>query len=137
VRVQGEFVGRVFDAAAQVDATDPAAPVALPRTTLHDHGGYLQVLYGFSRGWDVGLRGEWAGGSGDSYDADWQTFSRDHDMFRSDRVRIAPLLTFHPSEFSRLRLQYDYDESDALDGPAHSVWLGFEMLIGTHPPHKY
>jgi hypothetical protein len=76
-------------------------------------------------------------GSGQSYDQATQTFSRSSDMFRAQRWRLSPLLEFHPSEFSRFRLQYNYDDTDALAQPAHSVWLGFEVLIGKHPPHKY
>jgi hypothetical protein len=136
-KLQGEFVGRDFEAAAQVDGSDPLNPVAVPGATLHDHGGYLQAVWGCSPGWDIGLRGEWVTGSGASYDAGTQSFSRASDPYRADRVRISPMLAFHPSEFSRLRLQYNYDDGDALLQPAHSVWLGFELLIGTHPPHKY
>lgn len=137
LRVQGEFLARAFEAAAQVDAADPLNPVAVPGKTLRDQGAYLQVLWGFEPGWDVGLRGEWVTGGGDSYDRDSMTFTRAGDPYRCDRYRISPLLEYHPSEFSRIRLQYDYDDSDALDDPAHSVWLGFEVLIGKHPPHAY
>lgn len=136
-KVQGEFVGRAFEAAAQVDAADPLNPVAVPGQTLRDFGGYLQASWGFRLGWDVGLRGEWAGGSGASYDAATQTFARAGDPYRADRIRISPMLAYHPSEFSRFRLQYDYDDTDTLADPVHSVWLGYEILIGTHPPHKY
>jgi len=135
--VQGEVVGRSFEAAAQVDDSDPANPVALPATTLHDLGAYLQATWGFRLGWDVGLRAEWAGGSGASYDVATQTFARAGDPYRADRFRIAPMLAWHPSEFSRFRLQYNYDDTDALADPVHSVWLGYEILIGKHPPHKY
>jgi hypothetical protein len=136
-KLQGEVIGRSFQAAAQTDASVPGSPVAVPGTTLHDYGGYLQALYGFTPGWDVGLRGDWVSGSGSSYDQATQTFSRSGDMFRADRWRISPILTFHPSEFSRFRIQYNYDDTDALGSPAQSVWIGFEVLIGKHPPHKY
>jgi hypothetical protein len=135
--VQGEYVARRFEAAAQVDASDPLNPVAVPGDTLHDQGAYLQALWGFELGWDVGLRGDWAGGSGASYDPTTQTFGRAGDPYRADRFRISPMLQYHPSEFSRFRLQYNYDDTDALADPVHSVWLGFEMLIGKHPPHKF
>ncbi|HLQ37947.1 MAG TPA: hypothetical protein VK348_09105 [Planctomycetota bacterium] len=136
-RLQGEVIARNFEAAAQVDSSVPLAPVNLPGTTLHDYGGYLQALYGFSLGWDAGLRGDWVNGSGQSYDRGTQTFSRGGDMFRAERFRLSPMIEYHPSEFSRFRLQYNYDNTDALGDPVHSVWLGFEVLIGKHPPHKY
>jgi hypothetical protein len=137
VKLQGEFMARAFDAAEQVDGADPLNPVTLPGTTLDDRGGYLQGVYGFERGFAAGLRVDWATGSGASYDAATQTFDRSADPFRSDRVRISPLLAYHPSEFSRLRLQYSFDDADHLADEAHSIWLGFEVLIGAHPPHVY
>lgn len=137
LRVQGEVVGRSFEAAAQVDDSDPTDPVPVPGTTLRDFGGYLQASWGFVLGWDVGLRAEWASGAHASYDRTAQTLSRASDPYRADRVRLSPMCAYHPSEFSRIRLQYDYDDTDALPHPVHSVWLGLEMLIGKHPPHKY
>jgi len=135
-RLQGEVLARQFEAADQVDNSG-TTPVSVPGDTLHDYGGYLQGLWGFTPGWDVGLRGDVASGSGASYDQATQTLSRSSDMFRAARWRISPMLQYHPSEFSRFRLQYNYDDTDALPDPAHSVWLGFEILIGKHPAHKY
>jgi len=136
VKVQGEFVARAFDADGQTDDSDPLNPVPLPGQTLDDQGGYLQGLYGFAEGWSAGVRVDVATGSGDSYQGGG-AFGRDDDPFRTDRLRVSPLLTWQPSEFSRVRLQYDYDDSDHLSDTVHSVWLGFEVLLGTHPPHSY
>ncbi len=136
-KLQGEFLARDFDADEQVDDSDPLNPVTLPGETLQDYGGYLQGLYGFAENWAAGLRVELATGSGDSYDADSQSFGRDSDPYRTDRMRISPMLAYHPSEYSRIRIQYDYDESDHLEDDVHSIWLGFEILIGAHPPHSY
>jgi hypothetical protein len=54
-------------------------------------------------------------------------------------VRVSPLLIYQPSEFSRIRLQYNLDRADFLeDGDhAHGVWLGFEWLFGSHPAHSF
>jgi hypothetical protein len=136
-KLQGEVMARAFDAVAQTDTTNPLNPVTLPGETLDDRGGYLQASFGFALGWVAGVRVDWATGSGDSYDPVSQTFDRDRDPYRADRLRVSPMLAWHPSEFSRIRLQYDYDNSDHLADPVHSVWLGFEVLIGTHPPHGY
>ena len=107
----------------------------LPRETLRDWGLYTQALYGFYYGWAAGLRYEYATGSGESVLA---LNGRNEDPFRDDRHRISPLLVWHPSEFSRIRLQYNYDRADhLLHEDAHSVWLGVEFLYGSHPAHKY
>jgi hypothetical protein len=132
---QTEIMQRDFkaDRFIQSDEETPDEVVTLPGRTLHDWGLYTQFLYGFRYGWAAGIRYEYAGGSGLSIEG------RKNDPFRSDRHRVSPLLAFHPSEFSRIRLQYNYDHANYLvDGKnAHSVWLSFQWLYGSHPPHEY
>ncbi|MCA8948849.1 MAG: hypothetical protein KDE27_05060, partial [Planctomycetes bacterium] len=137
LKFEAEFLGRAFDAATQTDDSDPMNPVTLPGDTLEDRGGFASVVWGFAQGWATGLRGEYATGRGASYLADSQSFDRSMDPFRTDRLRITSMLAYKPSEFSRIRLEYGYDDSDHLRDPEHSVWLGFEFLIGNHPPHVY
>lgn len=130
VQLEGEAIGRSFDAAAQEDLSG-STPVTLPEDTLHDWGWYLQALYGFAPHWAAGLRGEWAFASGDSYLGDG-TFGLADDPFRGDRFRLSPMLSFRPSDSTRVRLQYNYDDASQLDDSAHSVWLGFEVMLGRH-----
>jgi len=127
---------REFEANEQLDEADPLNPITLPEETLRDQGGYLCAVYGFAVGWAFGLRGEYATGSGSSYQGGG-TFDRALDPFRCDRLRVSPMLSYQTSEYSRLRLQYNYDDSDHLDDEAHSFWLGFEILLGPHQPHTY
>jgi hypothetical protein len=134
LRIEGELSKRDLDADAFFEEDEGEL---LPGDTLEDWGGYLQALYGFRGNWATGLRFEYASGSGDNLEHDGAYPSRDDDPYRSDRLRISPLIVFSPSEFSRLRLQYNYDDADDLDDPAHSVWLGLEVLIGAHPAHTY
>ncbi|HYC00733.1 MAG TPA: hypothetical protein VEC57_16490 [Candidatus Limnocylindrales bacterium] len=112
-------------------------PNDLHASTLRDTALYTQLLYGFRYGWAAGLRYEWAGGSGASI-AEGMFADRGQDPLRDDRHRISPLLVWHPTEFSRLRLQYNYDRADHLqDGDAHTIWIGAEVLYGKHAAHKY
>ena len=62
---------------------------------------------------------------------------RDHDPARSDRTRISPMVAFRPSEYSRVRLQYNLDDADFLEDKVHTVWAGLEFLFGKHPSHKF
>ncbi len=103
------------------------APLVLPHETLEDWGLYAQALYGFTRGWVAGVRGDFVGGNRGAFDPDPD---------RSRRVRVSPVLTWYPSEFSKLRLQYNLDrvEDRAYD---HSVWLSAEFLIGSHGAHSF
>lgn len=109
-------------------AADPTASPALPTENLHDWGGYSQVLWGFKPRWVAGLRGEYARGNHGAFDPS--------DVFRGERTRISPDLTFFPSEFSKIRLQYNYDHG-ALFGDQHSIWLQVEFLLGAHGAHKF
>ena len=99
---------------------------------LEDWGLYSQLLYGFTPGWAAGLRVEYATGDGEGPEP------REEDDARDDRLRLSPLLAYHPSENSRVRLQYNFDDADHLeDGDAHTVWLAFEFLFGAHPSHEH
>jgi hypothetical protein len=112
-------------------------PNDLRSAILRDAGFYTQVLYGFRYSWAAGLRYEFASGSGDSVE-DGELASRQNDPFRDDRHRVSPLLVWQPSEYSRFRLQYNYDNAEHLkDDDAHSVWLGAEVLYGAHPAHTF
>src|SRR6185369_722909 len=79
---------------------------------LTDWGIYTQLLWGFVWRWSAGVRYEYASGSGDDVLLDAATpaaatISRHDDPFRDDRQRVSPLIAFQPSEFSRIRLQYN------------------------------
>jgi hypothetical protein len=116
---------------------DEVPEVNVPGDILRDAGLYTQMLYGFSYGWAGGLRFEYASGSGKSL-IDGELVSRQQDPLRGDRYRLSPLLVWQPSEFSRFRLQYNYDDAKFIDGgDAHTFWVGGEVLYGAHPAHKY
>jgi hypothetical protein len=114
---------------------DDDPTTGLRSQTLQDWGGYVQGLWGFLPRFAAGARFEYASGSGASNIAG----GRASDPFRSDRTRISPLLAFYPSEFSRIRLQYNFDRADFLERrqSAHSFWLGFEISLGAHGAHSF
>jgi len=107
---------------------DPTATPPLPQDTLVDWGFYTQVLWGFKQRWVAGLRGEYVNGNSCVDDP--------NDVFRGERTRVSPNMTFYPSEFSKIRLQYDYDQGEKF-GTEHSVWLQVEFLLGAHGAHKF
>ena len=125
---QTEIMKRDFD----IDKNNPAFEPGVTSDQLEDYGLYSYLLYGFKHGWAAGLRGEVVSGSGTGEGNRADNFSRD------DRFRISPMLVWQTSEFSRFRLQYNYDNADHLpDDDAHTVWLGAEVSFGAHPAHKY
>jgi len=105
---------------------------ALPRETLTDYGFYTQVSYGFKKGWIASLRGDYVN---KTETADYERIVG-IDPDRDQRWRISPALTWYPSEFSKIRLQYNYDDRAHI-GEDHSVWVQFEFLLGTHAAHKF
>ncbi|MEZ4600904.1 MAG: hypothetical protein R2940_14040 [Syntrophotaleaceae bacterium] len=135
-RLEGEFIKRDLRADNAVVEEDGEIE-EIAGDTLRDWGFYLQGLYGFTGRWAAGLRYEYASGSGASLTHEGAFEGRSDDPYRDDRWRISPLVVFSPSEFSRLRLQYNIDDADHLDDVVHSVWLGLEVLIGAHPAHSY
>jgi len=119
-------------AATSVDLTGDGFPDFVPGETLTDWGLYSQVLYGFRPGWVAGLRGDYVTRSKSAaYEVLYGA-----DPNRATRWRISPNLTWYPTEFSKLRLQYNYDDRGRI-GQDHSVWLQFEFLLGAHAAHKF
>ena len=128
---QTEIIRRDYHMARITQETEDGDLASLPGRTLNDWGMYTQLLYGFYVNWSVGLRYEYAGGSGDSVGG------RRNDPFRDDRHRVSPLLTYRPTEFSRIRLQYNFDTATHLSNDAHTIWMGYEWLFGAHPAHGF
>ena len=128
---QTEIMKRDYHAARYTQAADDGDLDSLPGRTFKDWGLYTQLLYGFQTNWAAGLRYEYAGGSGRSGGG------RQNDPFRDDRHRVSPLLVWQPSEFSRIRLQYNYDTASHLKNDAQTVWLGFEWMYGAHRAHDF
>jgi hypothetical protein len=124
VSFQTEGLLRKYDAAQRVSIDDPA--ITFPSEELTDRGMYAQLLWGVKPRWVVGLRGDLAKGDNAAFAAE----------LRARRVRVSPNLTWYPSEFSKVRLQYNYDDREGI-GTDHSVWVQFEFMIGAHAAHKF
>jgi len=126
VKWQTEMMYRRFEAGRGVNETFPIAE------TFHDWGMYSQLLWGFKKGWVVGLRGDYLHMT-DSEFTD--------DLERQTRSRVSANLTWYPTEFSKIRLQYNHDffeENFFLPGrDVDSVFLQFEFILGSHGAHKF
>ena len=63
------------------------------------------------------------------------------DDTRQTRERISANITWYPTEFSKIRLQYNHDffeENYFLPGhQVDSVFLQFEFILGAHGAHKF
>ena len=119
---QSELMWRNYQADEFIDDDDEV----IPATDVRDWGFYSQLLWGFRQRWVAGMRGEFADGE------------EAVDPLQDRRYRLSANLTFYPSEFSKWRLQYNYDVSESQDdNPIHAVFLQWEFLIGAHGAHQF
>jgi hypothetical protein len=140
----GDGDGNTFvDEGVVADATG-LTPAVLSPETVTDYGLYSQLLYGFHKGWVAGLRFDYVAGKTAAYERAGLLLADNagggtllgRDPLRDQRWRVAPNLTWYPTEFSKLRLQYNYDDRRGF-GDDRSVWLQFEFLLGAHAAHKF
>lgn len=129
----------------------------VPGDVLEDYGGYTRLRWRPGRYWGAGLRYEFVSGIGpgdaatppslfggtttgvvDPLDPDWT----------ENRQRGAAQISYYPSHFSRLRLQYSLDHMPYRDGASrngnggpdplvHMVFLQAELVAGAHGSHDY
>lgn len=96
--------------------------------TLKDSGIFTQALWGIKPGWVAGLRAEYASAEGNT----------SVDPLRDTRKRLSPNLTWYPSEYSKIRLQYNRDWTEHLEEEtANSLFLQVEFNLGSHSAHKF
>jgi hypothetical protein len=126
VKWQSEVMFRNFEAGRGAANSFPVSE------DLHDWGAYSQVVWGFKERWTAGVRYDYL-------HMEDSSFTDDPD--RQSRDRISADVTWYPSEFSKLRLQYNHDflHGDHFNdaGNEDSVFLQFEFALGAHGAHKY
>jgi hypothetical protein len=126
VKWQTEFMYRRFQAGHGANDSFPVAE------TFHDWGLYSQVLWGFKKGWVAGIRGDYV---------DMQDSMFTDDLDRQTRWRLSANLTWYPTEFSKIRLQYNQDflqENFFLSArQVESIFLQWEFILGSHGAHKF
>jgi hypothetical protein len=126
VKWQSEVMYRRFEAGRGANESFPVAE------TFHDWGMYSQIMWGFKKGWVAGIRGDYLSMENSRFT---------DDMDRQSRSRISANLTWYPTEFSKIRLQYNHDfleDNFFLAGrDVDSVFLQFEFILGSHGAHKF
>jgi hypothetical protein len=126
VKWQTEFMYRRFQAGRGADDSFPVAE------TFHDWGLYSQVLWGFKKGLVAGIRGDVV---------DMQDSKFTDDLDRQSRWRLSANITWYPTEFSKIRLQYNQDfleQNFFLSArEVESVFLQWEFILGAHGAHKF
>ncbi|NIP37572.1 MAG: hypothetical protein GWM89_00630 [Candidatus Dadabacteria bacterium] len=127
--------------------------------SLSDHGFYTQLIYRFAKRWNAGARF----GMTDTDDPlEFEEEDEDHEAelladneffnlinsgeeeehhegelgLFGETYRVSAMLTFNPSEFSRIRLQYDYTDPD-FTSDQHALFLQFQYSLGAHGAHPF
>jgi hypothetical protein len=124
VSLQAEWLLRSYEAAERRSLENPL--ITLPAETLRDWGTYAELLWGIRPRWVLGTRGEVVRSATAAVASD----------LRTDRFRLSPSLTWYPSEFSKLRLQYNLDHREGI-GYDHSLWAQIEFIMGAHAAHRF
>lgn len=127
VAFQAEAIQRRYDAAARTAGVDPL--VTLPSQVIKDRGTYAQLQWGIQPRVIAAVRAEDVGGD----EVATPAFSVSD---RINRSRYSTNVTWFPTEFSKFRVQYNYDRRAGL-GNDHSLWMQFEFLLGAHAAHKF
>ncbi len=130
-KLQGEYLWQRKDLDLTFHAESPALMGAQRKFT--EDGFYLQGIYGFAPRWQAGLRYDSVGmtnqlESGGGILKEWDD---------SDRWTAA--LTWKPTEYSLLRLQYSTADI-AIDGRSNDLdywYLQYQMSLGAHGAHKF
>ena len=100
----------------------------VPGQTFQTHAGYAELKSGLNPYWEVATRAEWVAvlGSGPL-----------DDSLEGNRNRYAGQITWHPTHFSRLRLQVSYDMPSWREEGIWASMLALEVLAGAHGSHTY
>src|SRR3972149_10420671 len=122
-----------------------------PEKTLDDWGAYAQLIYRFSKRWNTGFRFDFV-------DTDDPVIPADDELGAENLLRVirqeaeeeeeeilgllgkelryAFMLTFNPTEFSRIRLQYEFDDPD-FRGSYSAFYIQFQYSLGPHGAHPF
>lgn len=123
---QSEFLHRSLGG-SRYDATG-RVPLAKEQSGL-----YSELVWRFDWQWRTGLR----------LDLITRNDSWENSELKPGATllpKYSAMLEYHPSEFSRLRLEYNYDLTRFADGaqtPVHSVFLNLNLAMGAHGAHQF
>jgi hypothetical protein len=135
LKIQAEYLRREEHGTFTFDPFDIALPTAYENTQT---GWYLQSVYQFAARWRAGVRYD-SLDSGNARFLPLDVSAVDFDPLARARHpdRISAMLDWNPSEFSRLRLQYDIDDARDDGTDDHVIRLQYLFGIGAHGAHKY
>jgi len=127
LKVQGEYMRRRESGDLTFDTAGSNLSDGYRST---QSGWYLQGVYQFLPRWRAGLRY-------DALDSGVLPLSAFPALLPADPDRISIMLDWNPSEFTRLRAQYDWDDARDEGDRDRAFRLQYIYGIGAHGAHKF
>lgn len=131
-KLQGEYLYRWEDGDVIYDIDALSQGAQTDEHSSRQSGAYLQGVYQFRPRWRVGLRGDWLFAHHLDFGANNANLPRPD----FDPSKYSAMIDFSPSEFSRLRLQYSYDQSRK-SADENEIFLQYIYSLGTHGAHQF
>ena len=132
VKFQFEYFDRQEDGAITMLNSGP--PVETSSYDGHQKGWYAQTVYQFKPQWRAGLRYDRLDSNNRGSDAD-VLGEAGLDNEGHTPKRTSAMIEWVPSEFSRVRLQYNHD--DSYEESDNQVILQYTTSLGSHGAHQY
>ncbi|MGH1427843.1 MAG: hypothetical protein ACRBEE_07875 [Arenicella sp.] len=129
--IQGEYFQRDEDGSIVLEGSDP-----LEQTSINgdQSGFYLQGIYKFAPHWRAGIRYDRL--DSDNTGSDTEVLEEAGLLNEGiNPTRYSVMTEWVPSEFSRIRLQYNRDESS--ENKDSQLFLQFTTSIGAHGAHNF
>ena len=130
-KLQAEFFTRDEEGEVVMKGSDPMEQTVFDGT---QKGYYVQAIYQFIPQWRVGLRYDHLESDNTATDAELlEEAGLDNENIEPERKSI--MLEWVPSEFSRIRMQYNHD--DSYEETDKQVYLQYTMSLGAHGAHAF
>jgi hypothetical protein len=137
LKVQGEYMRRTESGQLAFDTEGLALSDGYES---EQSGWYLQSVFQFMPRWRVGLRYDRLDSGTPTIDlvrAGLLSPEAFPALLSSNPERVSIMLDWNPSEFSRLRAQYDWDDARDQGDQDRTFRLQYIYGIGAHGAHKY
>ncbi|HUQ11219.1 MAG TPA: outer membrane beta-barrel protein [Steroidobacteraceae bacterium] len=139
IKLQAEYLRRQERGEFTSDPVSIASPVAYDNT---QEGWYVQGVYQFAARWRAGLRYDRLDSGTPDYRPIVVNPADSGALDAAHPQRVSMMLDWNPSEFTRLRAQYDLDDARDEGGLFSKngdrvLRLQYLFGIGAHGAHKY
>ena len=132
LKLQFEYFDRKEN--GTVDMLNSGPPLETSSYDGHQKGWYAQAAYLFKPQWRVGLRYDQLDSNNTGSDDDvLGEAGLDNEGHTPKRSSV--MLEWLPSEFSRVRLQYNLD--DSYEESDKQIFLQYTMSLGSHGAHQF